>query len=54
MIEDNGGTANLWDVWNDECAKRFPNYFKNGAEVSARHIKWLSGKKYDHWVGKPC
>ena len=54
MIERNGGTANLWDVWNDECAKRFPNYFKNGAEVSARHIKWLSGKKYDHLVGKFC
>ena len=45
MIESNGGTAVLWDVWNDECAKRFPNYFKSGAEVSARHIEWLSGKK---------
>tara|TARA_Y100001951_G_C11221941_1_gene229309 strand:- start:34 stop:690 length:657 start_codon:yes stop_codon:yes gene_type:complete len=45
MIKDNGGTAFLWDVWNDECAERFPNYFKSGAEVSARHIEWLSGKK---------
>ena len=45
MIESKGGTVVLWDVWNDECAKRFPNYFKSGAEVSARHIEWLSGKK---------
>ena len=45
MIKDNGGTAVLWDAWNDDAGKRFPNYFKSGAEISARHIEWLSGKK---------
>jgi|TARA_R110000824_G_scaffold319229_3_gene506347 hypothetical protein len=45
MIKDNGGTAVLWDAWNDDAGKRFPNYFKSGAEISARHIEWLSGNK---------
>ena len=44
-IKRSGGTAFLWDVWMDECAERFPKYYKSGAEVSARHIWWLSGEK---------
>ena len=50
MIKSNGGTPELWDVWNDDCAERFPNYFKSGAEVSARHIYWLSGKNYEDLI----
>ena len=45
MIKSKGGTPFLWDVWCNECAKRFPKYFKSGSEVSARHIEWLTGKK---------
>ena len=49
LIIDCGGTEFLWDQWCDETGKRY-SYFKDGVEVSARHIYWLTGKNYEDLI----